>query len=404
MRNIFLFCFISILWGCHTNKPENIASEVIKINPLEAEEFVNLSDIADSVKCIKLQVDSADVMGRVREIVIREKYIYAMDISQQAIFVFNKEGQFIAKLDKLGEGPEEYTWMGPVFIDEDENYVDIIDRRGTSTKLKRYSNIDFRLLDEFFFPMLKCNSCKRNDSYYYFATQQLENVINNVKTNAGLIVVDDKVQLKSLFDKNIVTNNSSFCPYIESFTQNDKGELFVSMMYDNTCYKIEKDSVIPVYTLDFGRYGMNNSIGEKSLEEQMEYIKKKSKLAFFPVLNMDNKNMTIFNYFFKGESERLFRESDFRQYIRLKESGKVYHFARIKNDLTSFPDHLYVSSSFFDCAHEVWYKDYLVDIVLPNYYFKDSETSSALVEGVGEITAEDNPIVVLIKVKSELLK
>ena len=52
---------------------------------MEADEFIPLSEIADSIKCIKLQIDSGDAMGRIREIIIKKKYIYAVDISQQVI-------------------------------------------------------------------------------------------------------------------------------------------------------------------------------------------------------------------------------------------------------------------------------------------------------------------------------
>lgn len=403
MKNIFLFCLILLFGGCHTNKPENIASEVIKINPLEAEEFVNLSEIADSVKCIKLQTDSSDVMGRIREIIIREKYIYAQDVLQQCVFVFDKEGKFVSKLAKRGEGPDEYGWMGPIYIDEEEQYIDLIDNARDSSLLKRYTIPDFQLVKEHSIVKVSCNSSRRKDSFYYFATQQIDNVINGQKTNAGLIVWDDqRQQTANLFDKEIETKHSSFCPNIESFTQNREGELFVSVMYDQTFYQLVKDCFVPVYTVDFGNYGINNSIGDKPLEKQMEYIKEKSQCAFFPVLTMNDENVMAFSYYFKEEGDRFFRESDYRQYIKFKNSGKVYHVKKIKNDLTSFPSHLFVSSYFWNCAHEIWYKDCLVDIVLPNHYFKNSETSSILLEGVGEITAEDDPIVVLIKLKSDM--
>ena len=39
---------------------------------MEADEFIPLSEIADSIKCIKLQIDSGDVMGRIREIIIKK--------------------------------------------------------------------------------------------------------------------------------------------------------------------------------------------------------------------------------------------------------------------------------------------------------------------------------------------
>lgn len=399
MKNIYLFFAILILWGCHANKPDYVASEVIKVDPSEAEEFVNLSEIADSIKCIKLQLDSTDVMGKVREIVIREKYIYAMDVTQQCVFVFNKEGKFVSKLDKRGEGPGEYLWMGPVFISDDEDYVEIVEFKRSSSRLMRYSNIDFTFLSEVPFPDVRFNSCKNNGGYYYFATQQLDNVISKKETNAGLIVSDSSGRLTTLFDKKIKTNGSSFCPNIESFARNDKGELFVSLMYDNTFYRLEGNGYVPVYSIDFGKYGMDNSMGNESVQKQLEYIQSADNLAFFPVLNVDNDSILSFSYYYKTEEDRMFRESDFRQYVKMKNSGQVYHVRKIKNDLTAFPEHIYISSYFGACAHEVWYKDWLVDIILPDQYFEAIGEDKVLIDNVGEITAEDNPIIVMAKLK-----
>lgn len=403
LKNILIFCITVLLGGCNiANKSDYGASEVIKVDPYEAEEFVNLSEIADSVVCIKLQTDSSDVIGKVREIIIREKYIYAQDILQQSVFVFDKNGKFISKLAKRGDGPDEYAWMGPIYIDEKELYIDVMDKGKIPSLLKRYTIPDFQLVHESSMVNVSCNSSRRKDSFYYFATQQIDNVINDRKTNAGLIAWDDRMQqVKCFFDKEIETNHSSFCPNIESFTQNRRGELFLSMMYDNTFYQIEKDRIIPVYTVDFGNYNIDNSVGDMSLEKQLDYIKGKSQRVFFPVLAMNDENIMAFSYYFKKESDRFFREGDFRQYIKFKNSDKVIHTEKIKNDLTSFPSHLFVSSYWGDCAHEVWYNDCLVDIVLPSSYFKDGDIDRVSVKGVGEITIEDNPVIIIIKLKKE---
>ena len=63
---------------------------------------------------------------------------------------------------------------------------------------------------------------------------------------------------------------------------------------------------------------------------------------------------------------------------------------RIKNDLTDFPAYIYLNSSFPSCVHQVYYKNYLVDVIIPSKIF---------VEGLGEITSDDNPIVVMMRMK-----
>ena len=75
---IALFLLICPFYGCNNRHNRNASEmEIIPIDPMEADEFIPLSEIADSIKCIQLQVDSGDVMGRIREIIIKKKHIYA---------------------------------------------------------------------------------------------------------------------------------------------------------------------------------------------------------------------------------------------------------------------------------------------------------------------------------------
>lgn len=67
----------------------------------------------------------------------------------------------------------------------------------------------------------------------------------------------DKIgKVKTLFDKNIETNHHYFSPNSESFIQNDKKQLFVSLMYNNTFYRLDRGNTDPVISVDFGKYGM----------------------------------------------------------------------------------------------------------------------------------------------------
>jgi hypothetical protein len=391
----FTIIITMIVTGGCGDRTTNKDNAVISINPHEAREYVNLSEIADSIICIKLQPPSGDVMGRVIQIVIRGIYIYALDISQDMIFVFDKTGKFVSKLNKKGEGPDEYLRLGYLFIDDNEEYIEFID--GIKNAKLKYTNISFELVEVLPLPDIRHNACRRGDGFYYFAAQQLDNVINGEKTNAGLVILDDQNNMKTLFDKNIETNNHYFSANSESFAQNDQNELFVSIMYDNTFYRLEAGEAYPVFTVDFGKYGINNKVvGSLSTEEQLAYTSEIDGLASFPVLNINNSNIMSFSYFFKQKDKRmLFREKDIRQYIKIKD--KVHHVKKIRNDLTNFPDRLYISSYLFGCIHDVWYEDYLVDVIVPNLYFSDDE--KVFVEELGELTADSEPVVVMMKLK-----
>ena len=391
-------------YGCNIRNSQTSSEiETINIHPMEADEFIPLSEIADSIKCIKLQIDSGDAMGRIREIIIKKKYIYAVDISQQVIFVFNKEGLLVTKLNKKGRGPGEYSRIGPVFIDDDESYIEIVNYTGGKQSILRYKNLSFDYISTTLsYPDISANSVKRHKGLFYFAIQQIDNHINDKDTNGDLVICDSENNFKVLFDKKIITERHYFSMTNECFSINNKEELFFSPMYGNRFYQLKDWEAIPLFQIDFGTYNMSEFVGLQSTREQMEYIRNMNHVASFPVLNIYDDRIFAFSYYFKeSDTERWIKESDFRQYVKFKKSKKVYHAKMIKNDLSVFPDRLYISSYFFGCVHQVLHEDYLVDIILPDLYFNDMD-EKVYVEGLGEISADSDPIIVMAKLKNDL--
>lgn len=391
-------------YGCNIRNSQTSSEiEIINIHPMEADEFIPLSEIADSIKCIKLQIDSGDAMGRIREIIIKKKYIYAVDISQQVIFVFNKEGLLVTKLNKKGRGPGEYSRIGPVFIDDDESYIEIVNYTGGKQSILRYKNLSFDYINTTLsYPDISANSVKRHKGLFYFAIQQIDNHINDKDTNGDLVICDSENNFKVLFDKKIITERHYFSMTNECFSINNKEELFFSPMYGNRFYQLKDWEAIPLFQIDFGTYNMSEFVGLQSTREQMEYIRNMNHVASFPVLNIYDDRIFAFSYYFKeSDTERWIKESDFRQYVKFKKSKKVYHAKMIKNDLSVFPDRLYISSYFFGCVHQVLHEDYLVDIILPDLYFNNMD-EKVYVEGLGEISADSDPIIVMAKLKNDL--
>ncbi len=386
----------TILCSCEENKSTGEIMK-IKIDPLEAQEEINLSEFVDSVKFIKLQTDSDCVMGRILFIKIKQKYIYVFDAGQKIIFVFDKNGRYVSKLDKRGKGPDEYIHISAAFIDDNEKFIEVFDGKGA---LLKYSNISFNLLEKQPMEHLSANSFRKINDCYYFATQQIRNHVNNKSTNANILIVKNGKIVKTLFDKHIETNNITYTPFLESFTINDKNELFVSIMYDNTFYQLRDMDAYPIFTVDFGKYAMDKSIGLKPVKEQMQYLRTNTAhQAFFPVLNINNSNIMAFNYLFNEYDNHIHNY----EYIQLKKNNKTFHTKRIKNDITDFPKYVSLSTSWGGICHEVWHDNCLVNTIQPsNEFIYDNEDNKKEIKGLGVITAEDNPIIVLMKLKKDV--
>jgi hypothetical protein len=396
---IFFLGIVLFFFGCETKTAYE--GEVIEVNPHNVKEFAYLSEIADSIKLIKLQTEGSDIIGVAGQVFIRKEYIYVHDYAQQILFVFDKEGKFVSKLNKRGSGPDEYISMGPIIVGDKEDYIELFDF--AARKIFKYSNISFEFIDTLSIPRLLFNHVRKSENLYYLATQQIDNRVNDIKTNAALLLFDGKKVINTLFENTIETGGSGFPTNHESFIKNEKNELFVSIRYDNTFYRLQAGEAYPLFSVSFGKYGLTNSIGQQALEKQVEYVRTMRDLAAFPVLNIYNDDIIAFSYYFKQDNEKRrlsFNEKDYRQYLKLKKNNQEYHVKYFKNDISGFPDKIYISSYFFDCAHEAWFDNYFIDIFIPDKRYFKNPTDKVFVDGLGEISAIDNPIIIMMKMKN----
>lgn len=76
--------------------------------PLQTtEHLLHLSDIADSLSYIKLATDTSNLIGVIDKIIPLKDRILIVDKDiTQTIYIFDKSGKFIRKINKKAEGPE----------------------------------------------------------------------------------------------------------------------------------------------------------------------------------------------------------------------------------------------------------------------------------------------------------
>lgn len=393
---------LTLLLSCNNND-DNKSVPTIKIDPSTASESINLSDVVESLEYIPLITSEDNLMGNVMEVVIKNKYIYASTQGgSYNIFVFNKNGEFVAKLDKTGRGPSEYLYLDAFFVSDDESEIEIL----SGDKRFIYNNISFEHIKTVEMPDVMANDFARKDNFYYYAGQQIENYFDDDVSNPSLIIADNSANVYIHFDKIVDSKRGNhyynLYPNAKSFAENDKKELFISIMYDNTFYKLEDTTASSYLAVDFGSYGIDNDyIGARHIADQIKYFETASNVASFPVLNVENDKMSIITYNYKNSDKLPLYNNEnlgsIHHYIKLKNSDKVFHATKIKNDITEFPEYVDFCS-FLHAWHQPQYENYLVDVILPyNYIPEDAE--SVETKALGTITVDDNPIVVMMKLK-----
>jgi len=164
-------------------------------------------------------------------------------------------------------------------------------------------------------------------------------------------------------------------------------------MYRDTVFRLDDFQAFPHLIFDFGEYILDPEIKNLSTKDQLDIIhgNLENKVTF-PVLNADNEHILAFSYYFKNGLV-----NDTHQYVKFKSNDKIFHTKQFVNDLTDFPNKIFISSYYTGIKHEIWYKDQLVDIILPIYSMDGRKEFDS--EDLGMIKIEDNPIIALMKPK-----
>lgn len=110
---------MSILGACKEEE-KNLVSEdgfihIPFASGIEKEKTVKLSDIADKVEYIWLELTDSSLLNNTinSHTVISDKYVFVH--TRNAIFQFGRDGHFIRRVGSYGQGPEEY--LSVTFLD-----------------------------------------------------------------------------------------------------------------------------------------------------------------------------------------------------------------------------------------------------------------------------------------------
>jgi hypothetical protein len=127
MRYLFTFLIALVLYGCHAGEKKH-AGEIGDISIVRLEDTDTdpqlLTALIDSVTFLPLIERDSFMFGRIDKIIVRDKYIYLMDILvSNSLLVFDETGAFVRKIGNRGRGPvlsssvfeHLKSFAGPVF-------------------------------------------------------------------------------------------------------------------------------------------------------------------------------------------------------------------------------------------------------------------------------------------------
>lgn len=115
---IAIAAILSVTVGCHSPKNKTATtkdfiapdSSLIQINiDPDGGESYPFDSLIDDISFIKLETNDDCVIGDIHQVLCTDNYIFILDFfSTNAVYCFDKQGNYIRQIGKKGQDPGEY--------------------------------------------------------------------------------------------------------------------------------------------------------------------------------------------------------------------------------------------------------------------------------------------------------
>ncbi|MDR2915938.1 MAG: 6-bladed beta-propeller [Tannerella sp.] len=360
MKYIFFFFFIFIFCSCKNQKYNDI-EQIINVDLDNS--IIKVSAFITDAEVIKLETHEECLVHRISKIQYINNKIYILDIAHNSLLIFNKNGDFEKKLQKVGNGPGEYIQLMDFFIQDD--HIFIMDFT-TQSILKYNSDLDY------------INSFKYNTFGSKFVIKDDLFWIYNEPTGQK-----DDYQFTCLNQSNTEPNN--YLPRVFKTHKHNwgdvntlfkhKNDLYLSPKHRGIIYHEKNNNLEAIYKIQFSK----NNFPEKEnindydiFDPNFNYVLKEN----FYVTD----DYLIFDYFYNGYRSFCFYD--------LKNRNTFSNI--VENDLLEG----FIFSPRWGNAN------YLIEEVASSYVKEDFYFLSNYNEQLKDINDDDNPVIILYTIKT----
>lgn len=143
------------------NKVDNKSIETISVKLKTAKKYDFKIVDSSEISYTKLSTSPKCLIGRIDKFYIyNDQFVF---ISDNKLFMFNKNGKFLFKLNKTGKGPHEYITLTDVYINK-SGIINILDKKGRkilkyNSSGKHLKTFNTGLIGESFIKLNKDNWC-----------------------------------------------------------------------------------------------------------------------------------------------------------------------------------------------------------------------------------------------------
>ena len=383
---LFQLVFLLLLASCHSDKKQKTAQSVktIRVENIDNAEDIEVTKdkYIKSFRYIQLETDTTALIGRMDKILYEDNRIYIVDkFVTKSLFIFDKDGNFINKIYRYGQGPEEYFVLTDAFYDPKENTINILSFVGNDRyKIMVFDADGKTLLKQLPINLKMSEVMKSKDGFLVCNSMHQLNASSSVNR---LTIYSDS--LKKLYDAVPILPQwrdkmQRLSP--ELFRSKD-GEIFCAPQNTRDVYQVTRDSAFLKYRFDFGKYNYPEKFNTPGKYENMAIVSQIANYVEDLSGFCETDDYAVATFLFKGQFRIAF-------YDKATEKAEVYLL--LNNPL------LYGSFGSFACMN----KNMLIATRLPTSILRlfndpsilgEKETAELKKQFKKPLHEDDNPII-----------
>ena len=396
-RTLFvIFSGAILLSACHRNRP---ATGLTVLHPPlhTTEHLLHLSDIADSLSYIKLATDTSNLIGVIDKIIPLKDRILIVDKDiTQTIYIFDKSGKFIRKINKKGRGPGEYLSLNDVAVDVSNKRLIVHDDMAQKISIFTYEG---EFIEKIRLDFITTSIAYLGNNRLACYCDYINNPNYSIRSKSPNLILFDlqtrKTQSKLFFNSTI--NRLGITGLINNLSSTYSNDtVHLIMPLNDTVYSICNNKVQPEYYVDLGvtpqmRELQRTASSSKSAQEASQ---EDSKPQYPVICNMLESDSVVY-LFYRHNNKSYYgfynpRRKTFKEGVRIWEKNTDNRIP-VVNDLDKTIPFMPMATDGknFYYVMESFYFD----------YFRNSDNPQ-IANLSKTITANDNPVIVVAHIKN----
>lgn len=311
MKNLLIILLSIIIISCN-NSDQKINKINIETKRIESIDSIN--KLMFEIEVIPLETNDTCLISGIRKIYYRNDELYIFDRKQKQIMLFDINGNFIRKIQRVGKGPGEYLDISDFAINPINNNIEFVD--GYNLYVYNYQ-----------FVFIEKVNIPKNDIH---SINELE-IINEEQI---LFMANGRPYIPVMYyrqDKKIVKIPEVYPSWLTEkmpFSINDRFYRNGSILnyiegFSNKVYSINKNGFQLKYEWDFGDFNFdyeNSSLSELIKSSTIQDIMNNSELftnkyAISFRQNLENDKFILTSFFFKNQPASILYNKNNGKYL-----------------------------------------------------------------------------------------